>query len=47
MIGGLGGMLLATRLATKRNLLNRIFAVQIIVVAFYVVYQSRAAAAFP
>lgn len=46
-IGGLGGMLLATRLATKRNLLNRIFAVLIIVVALYVLYQSRGAVALP
>ncbi|MBW8300050.1 MAG: sulfite exporter TauE/SafE family protein [Hydrogenophaga sp.] len=47
VIGGLGGMLLATRLATKRNLLNRIFAVLIIVVALYVLYQSRGAVALP
>lgn len=46
-IGGLGGMLLATRLATKRNLLNRIFAVLIIVVALYVLYQIRGAVALP
>ncbi|MDI6836876.1 MAG: sulfite exporter TauE/SafE family protein [Rhizobiaceae bacterium] len=44
VIGGLGGMLLATRLATKRNLLNRIFAVLIIVVAFYVLYKNSIAA---
>jgi hypothetical protein len=37
---GLGGMLLATRLATKRNLLNQIFAALIIVVAFYVLYKN-------
>jgi uncharacterized membrane protein YfcA len=43
VIGGIGGMLLATRLSTKRNLLNRIFAVLIIIVAFYVLYKSRAA----
>jgi uncharacterized membrane protein YfcA len=43
VIGGVGGMLLATRLSTKRNLLNRIFAVLIIVVAFYVLYKSSAA----
>lgn len=40
VIGGLGGMLLATRLATKRNMLNRIFAVLIIAVALYVLYRS-------
>ncbi len=44
VIGGLGGMLLATRLATKRNLLNRIFAVLIIIVAFYVLYKNSIAA---
>ncbi|HCL63940.1 MAG TPA: hypothetical protein DIC56_03665 [Rhizobium sp.] len=43
VIGGLGGMLLATRLATKRNLLNQIFAALIIVVAFYVLYKNSAA----
>lgn len=43
VIGGLGGMVLATRLAKKRNLLNQIFAVLIIVVAFYVLYKSGTA----
>lgn len=43
VMGGLGGMLLATRLATKRNLLNQIFAALIIVVAFYVLYKNSAA----
>ncbi|GLR24054.1 MULTISPECIES: sulfite exporter TauE/SafE family protein [Alphaproteobacteria] len=43
VVGGIGGMLLATRLATKRNLLNRIFAALIIVVAFYVLYKNSAA----
>jgi uncharacterized membrane protein YfcA len=43
VIGGIGGMLLATRLSARRNLLNRIFAVLIIVVAFYVLYKSSAA----
>lgn len=43
VIGGLGGMALATRLSTQRNLLNRIFAMLIIVVAFYVLYKSSAA----
>lgn len=40
-------MLLATRLATKRNMLNRIFAVLIIAVALYVLYQSRGAVVLP
>lgn len=43
VIGGLGGMLLATRLATRRNLLNQIFAALIIVVASYVLYKNSAA----
>lgn len=46
-IHAVGSSLLATRLATKRNLLNRIFAVLIIVVALYVLYQSRGAVALP
>lgn len=43
VIGGLGGMMLATRLAAKRNLLNQIFASLIIVVAFYVLYKNSGA----
>ena len=43
VIGGLGGMMLATRFATKRNLLNQIFAALIIVVAFYVLYKNSVA----
>jgi uncharacterized protein len=43
VIGGLGGMVLATRLSMQRNLLNRIFAALIIVVAIYVLYKSSAA----
>lgn len=43
VIGGLGGMMLATRLAAKRNLLNQIFASLIIVVAFYVLYKNSIA----
>lgn len=44
---GLGGMLLATRLATKRNLLNQIFAALVIVVAFYVLYKNGVAGLRP
>lgn len=43
IIGGLGGMVLATRLAKTRNLLNRIFAVLIIAVALYMLYKSGTA----
>ncbi|MBW8319107.1 MAG: sulfite exporter TauE/SafE family protein, partial [Rhizobium sp.] len=43
VIGGFGGMMLATRLAAKRNLLNQIFASLIIVVAFYVLYKNSIA----
>ncbi len=43
VFGGLGGMLLATRLAARRNLLNRIFAGVIVIVALYVLYKSSAA----
>ena len=40
IIGGLLGMLLANRLATKGNVLNRIFAGLIFAVAGYVLYRS-------
>lgn len=40
VIGGIGGMLLATRFARKRNLLNRIFAGVIVIVAAYMLYKS-------
>ena len=40
IIGGIGGMLLATRFAKTRNLLNRIFAGVIVVVAIYMLYRS-------
>jgi uncharacterized protein len=43
VFGGLAGMLLATRLAARRNLLNRIFAAVIVVVALYVLYKSSGA----
>jgi uncharacterized membrane protein YfcA len=38
--GGLIGMLLATRLAVYRNVLNRLFGVLIYVVAAYILYRS-------
>jgi uncharacterized membrane protein YfcA len=38
--GGLIGMLAATRLASYKNALNRIFAALIFVVAGYVLYRS-------
>jgi uncharacterized membrane protein YfcA len=40
VIGGVLGMLLANRLSTGRNTLNRIFAALIFVVAAYVLYRS-------
>jgi uncharacterized membrane protein YfcA len=40
IIGGLLGMLLANHLATKENVLNRIFAGLIFAVAGYVLYRS-------
>lgn len=43
VIGGFGGMLLATRLSTQRNVLTQIFGVLIIVVAVYVLFKSGAA----
>ncbi len=40
VIGGIVGMLLATRLSAQKNTLNRIFAALIFVVAGYVLYRS-------
>jgi uncharacterized membrane protein YfcA len=39
-IGGLAGMLLATRLSVYKNILNRLFAALIFAVASYVLYRS-------
>jgi uncharacterized membrane protein YfcA len=41
MVGGLAGMQLATRLATRKAALNRIFAALVLVVAAYVIYRSQ------
>ena len=41
--GGLGGTVLARRLAAERGLLNRVFAALIFVVAAYMLYRSRGA----
>jgi uncharacterized membrane protein YfcA len=38
--GGLAGMLLATRLAIYKNLLSRVFALVIYLVALYILYRS-------
>ena len=38
--GGIAGMMLANRLSTGKNTLNRIFAGLIFVVAAYVLYRS-------
>jgi uncharacterized membrane protein YfcA len=38
--GGVGGMLLATRLAPRKQALNRIFAALVLIVAAYVLYRS-------
>jgi len=43
--GGFGGMMLATRLAAGRNVLTRVFAGVIFVVAAYVLYKSGTAIA--
>ncbi|OYW65090.1 MAG: hypothetical protein B7Z08_13050 [Sphingomonadales bacterium 32-68-7] len=40
IIGGVLGMLLATRLSAQKDTLNRIFATLIVVVATYVLYRS-------
>jgi uncharacterized membrane protein YfcA len=40
LVGGLAGTLLATRLAKSRHLLNRIFAVLVLSVATYVIWQN-------
>jgi len=40
IVGGVGGMLLATRLSAHKQTLNRIFAGLILVVAAYVLYRS-------
>lgn len=40
VVGGVGGMLLASRLASHKQTLNRIFAALIFVVAAYVLYRS-------
>ncbi len=40
MIGGILGMMLANRLSSGRNTLNRIFAALIFIVAAYVLYRS-------
>lgn len=40
VFGGIGGMLLATKLARRRNTLNRLFAAIVMVVAGYVLYKS-------
>ena len=40
IVGGIGGMLLATRLAEHRNTLARILALLIFIVAIYVLYRS-------
>jgi len=41
-VGGLLGMLLATRLSAYKNILNRLFAALIFVVACYILYRNRA-----
>jgi uncharacterized membrane protein YfcA len=43
VVGGGAGMLLATRLAVYKNLLNRLFAMLIYVVAAYILYESGSA----
>ena len=43
IVGGIFGMILANRLSTGKNTLNRIFAALIFVVAAYVLYRSAGA----
>ncbi|WP_429940858.1 sulfite exporter TauE/SafE family protein [Agrobacterium vitis] len=43
LLGGIVGTLSATRLGAHKNTLNRIFAVMIFLVAFYVIYKSSSA----
>lgn len=43
LAGGVAGMMLANRLSTGKNTLNRIFAGLIFVVAAYVLYRSAGA----
>jgi uncharacterized membrane protein YfcA len=43
ILGGIFGMMLANRLSSRKNLLNRIFAALIFVVAAYVLYRSAGA----
>lgn len=43
IVGGIAGMMLANRLSTGKNTLNRIFAGLIFVVAAYVLYRSAGA----
>lgn len=40
IVGGLLGMLLATRLSAHKNIFDRLFAALIFVVAAYILYQS-------
>jgi hypothetical protein len=35
------GMLLATRLSTRKSLLNSVFSVLVLLVAAYVIYRNR------
>jgi hypothetical protein len=42
IVGGLGGLKLATRLAAQKGRLNRVFAGLVLVVAAYVLYRSAA-----
>ena len=44
LAGGLLGMALAVRLATRKAVLNRIFAAIVFVVAAYMLYRNAAAA---
>lgn len=42
IIGGLLGMVLATRLSAYKNILNRLFAALVFAVATYILYRNRA-----
>jgi uncharacterized membrane protein YfcA len=40
IVGGVLGMLLATRLSAYKNILNRLFAALIFVIAAYILYRN-------
>lgn len=43
IVGGIFGMLLATKMAARKNLLNRVFGTLVLIVAAYVIYRNQEA----